>query len=155
MVKKHYQKEIKGKKTAKAYLANQPISVKYATEFCREIKGKKIEKMEKKAQDILDHKTFLPLRKYRKKVAHRKGNTESKTKTGRYPKKTMQVFLKLFDLVKANADYKGLDAENLIISHAFASIGFRRMKFQSKGRIAGRRRKSKSTHVEIAVIEGA
>ena len=48
MVKKTYQVQVQDeKKTAKAYLTNQRISIKYSTEMCREIKGKPLTKADK------------------------------------------------------------------------------------------------------------
>lgn len=154
MVKKEYQVKVKDeKKVAKAIAKNQAVSTKYATEMCREIKGKNLSKVEKRIQRIVDKQEFLPLRKYNKKVAHRKGETKSGVKSGRYPEKLCSMFLKLLETVKANADFKGLDSENLLIAHCFASHGFSRRSIQPKGHIAGKRRKRKSTHVEIIVTE--
>jgi len=154
MVKKNYQIQLQVEKNiAKAFLSNQRISLKFATELCREIKGKKLSKAERFLQDIMEHRAFLPLRVYRKKVAHRKGESKSFTKSGRYPERVCRVFLKLLDLVKANADFKGLDTESLGIVHAFASQGLKRYSFQPKGRITGKRRARKSAHIEVVVRE--
>ncbi len=146
--------EVKDEKTAaKAVAKNQHISTKYATEICREIKGKKLDRVEKRLQRIIDKKEFLPLRTYNRKVAHRKGESKSGVKSGRFPQKACKSFLKLLESVKANADFKGLDSENLIVAHCFASRGFGRRSVQPKGHIAGKRRRSKSTHVEVIVKE--
>ncbi len=154
MAKKNYQMQFSDeKKIAKAIAANQRISTKYATEMCREIKGKPLAKAVAMIQRIMEKKQYLPLRKYNKEVAHRKGAALSGTKSGRFPERCCKVFLKVLDSVKANADFKGLDAENLLIVHCFASYGFRRRSMQSKGRISGKTRKSKSTHLEIIVRE--
>lgn len=154
MVKKDYQIKLRSEKGfAKAIAKNQPVSTKYSTELCREIKGIRVVDAEAKINRILAMKDFLPLRKYRKKVAHRRGNSVSFTKTGRYPLKVCGVFLKLLESVKANADFKGLDSENLLIVHCFASRGFARTGMQPKGRIAGKRRWRKSTHIEVIVTE--
>ena len=153
MVKKEFQVEIGGSNTARAYIANANASTKYSTEMCREIKGKRIDKAIAFLNRVESQQDFLPLRKFNKKVAHRKGESKSGVKAGRYPEKTCKAFVKLLESVKANADFKGMDAENLLIVHAFASIGFRRRGLQSKGRIAGRRRMRKSTHIEVIVRE--
>jgi large subunit ribosomal protein L22 len=154
MVKKNYQVEVKDEKVlAKAVAKNQHISTKYATEICREIKGKRLASIEKKLQRIIEKKEFLPLRKYNKDVAHRKGESKSGVKSGRFPQKACRVFLKLLESVKANADFKGLDSENLMVAHCFASRGFGRRSVQPKGHIAGKRRRKKSTHVEVIVKE--
>lgn len=154
MVKKGYQVKVKNEKSiAKAIAKNQPVSTKYSTEMCREIKGKTISGVEKRLQRILAKQQFLPLRKYNKKVAHRKGASVSGVKSGRFPKRLCTVFLKLLLSVKANADFKGLDSENLLITDCFASRGFARRSMQPKGRIAGKRRRRKSTHIEIIARE--
>ena len=155
MAKKEYQKKMKKEtKIAKAIAANKPISVKYATEMCREIKGRPVDKVEKLLNRILLKEDYLPLKKYIKKVAHRKGDAKSGTKSGRYPIRVAKAFLELIQTAKANADFKGLDTESLLVYHAFASMGFRRHSSQPKGHIGGKRRRSKSTHIEIILIEG-
>lgn len=155
MAKRKYNCKIRDdKKIAKAILSNARCSLKYATEFARELKGMKVGRAEKFLENIIAKKEFLPLRRYNKKVAHRKGRSVSFTKSGRYPKNTAKIILKLIESVKANADYKGLNSENLMIMHFFASKGFSRISYQSKGQISGKRRKRKSTHLEIVVAEG-
>ncbi|RLG68634.1 MAG: 50S ribosomal protein L22 [Candidatus Iainarchaeum archaeon] len=154
MVKRNYQvQEINEKITAKAMLKNRPISLKYATEICREIKGKPVAKAEKFLNDIIEKKAYLPLKKYHKKVPHRKGKPISGQKAGKYPVNACKAFLELISYAKANAENKGLDPERLIIKHVFACQGYRRWSMQPKGRIAGKRRRKKSTHIEIVVQE--
>lgn len=143
------------KKIAKAFAANQPVSPKYSTEICREITGKTIKEAEAFLNRVIEHDTHLPLRKYRKKVAHRAGDAVSLTKAGRYPERACKAFLVLLKSVKANADYKGLDSENLRIIHAFASYGFQRMGHQIKGKMGGKMHNKKSTHLEVVVKEFA
>ncbi len=153
MVKKTYQAEIAGESTARAFTANSNISLKYATEICREIRGKPLNKAEAFLERVLAHEDFLPLKKFNRKVAHRKGESKSGVKSGRYPKKPCTAFISLLESVKSNADFKGLDTEKLLIVHTFASQGFSRYSFQPKGRIAGKRRKRKATHIEVIVRE--
>ncbi|MBN1940605.1 MAG: 50S ribosomal protein L22 [Candidatus Diapherotrites archaeon] len=153
MAKKEYQKELQGKNIAKAFATNQRISLKYSTELCREVKGQRIDKAEKYLQRIIEKKDFLPLRKYNKKVPHRRGEGKSNVKSGRYPKNVCKAFISLLNSVKANADFKGLDTDNLLIINAFASQGFSRTGHQPKGRIGGKRWKKKSTHLEIVARE--
>jgi large subunit ribosomal protein L22 len=153
MVKRAYQVQIDGKMFAKAMVKNKPVSTKYATELCREIKGMPLAKAEAYLKRIINQEDYLPLRKYRKKVAHRKGRAKSGVKSGRYPKKLAQIMLELLEQARNNAVNKGLDEDKLMIVHAFASYGFRRISHQPKGHIAGKVRKKKSTHIEIIVQE--
>ncbi len=138
---------------ARAISTNQPASVKYSLEISRCLKGKMLDERFQWLNNIIMGKTFLPLRTYHKKIPHRKGNSLEGTKAGRYPQRTCKVWLNLLQSVRANADVKGMDVKKLQIVHANASQGFQRIRNQSQGRISGKRRKSKSTHIEIVVRE--
>lgn len=154
MVKKEYQvQKLRPSKTAKAMMKNKPVSLKYSLEVISNIKGKTVKKSLAFLNRILNKEEFLPLRTYKKKVAHRKGDSKGMSTIGRYPIRTIKAFIELLETVRANADYKGLDSDNLLITHMFASQGFQRASFQSQGRIAGKRRKRKSVHLEIVVQE--
>ncbi|MCR4368429.1 MAG: 50S ribosomal protein L22 [archaeon] len=154
MVKKNYQvQKFRKAKTATAMMKNKPISLKYTNEIISNIKKGTVEKALGWLHRIENEEEFLPLRKYNKKVGHRKGESKGFSIIGRWPKRTVVVIIELLESVKANADYKGLDSENLFITHMFASQGFHKNSNQSQGRIAGKRRKRKSTHVEIVVQE--
>ncbi len=156
MVKKNYQEKAgKDDITAKAMAKNKPASLKYSTEICREIRGKPLAKAEAFLNRVVEGKEFLPLKRYNKKVAHRKGASVAGVKSGRFPVKTCKAFLELIANAKANAENKGLDTEKLLVRHCFASCGFRRNKAQPKGRVAGKRRRQKSVHLEIIVQEVA
>lgn len=152
MVKENYQAEISGTNVARAMFTNKRISTKYATELCREIRGKPVDKAIAFVKRIIAHEDFLPLRKYRLKVAHRKGNART-VPSGRFPEKVCNAFVELLESVKSNAANKGLNEDALIIRHVFASGGFHRKAMQSRGKIAGKVRKRKSTHLEVIVQE--
>jgi len=154
MAKNNYQATV-GKKsdTARAMLTNAPVSLKYSVEVCNQIKTMPVNKAIAFMQRIYNHEEFLPLRVYNSKVAHRKGDSRAGVKSGRYPEKVAQEFIKLFELVKANADNKGLDAEKLLIIHIYANAGINRFSYQSKGRIAGKARRRNATNIEVIVQE--
>ncbi|MEM4261612.1 MAG: 50S ribosomal protein L22 [Candidatus Diapherotrites archaeon] len=154
MVKKKIQnKAIATKKSAVAVLKNKPVSLKYVLEIIRTVKGKRVDKAIAFLNRVISLEEHLPLRVYNKKVPHKKGEAKSYVKSGRYPVRAAKAFIELLELAKANANNKGLDADNLIIVHAFASQGFRRIAYQPMGRIAGKRRKRKSCHMEVVVKE--
>ena len=154
MSNKNYQAEVgKESKTARAMMTNAPVSFKYSAEICRQIKSKPLNQAIDFMNRIIAHESFLPLTTYNKKVAHRKGDSREGVKSGRYPELTAKGFLQLFELAKNNADFKGLDAEKLIIIHAFAVMGVNRFSYQSKGRIAGKARRRNATNIEIIVQE--
>jgi len=154
MAKKNYQATVgKESKTAKAMTTNANISLKYSTEICNQLKGKNVDKVIAWLIRIVNHEEYLPLKRYHKKVAHRKGDSKEGVKSGRYPQKAIKAFLTLLNSVKSNADFKGLDEDKLTIIHAFASMGVARTTYQSKGKIGGKARRKSSTHIEIVVSE--
>lgn len=153
MVKKDYQVQVQKKGVAKAVMKNKPVSLKYSLEIISNIKGKRVDKALAYLNRIINKEEFLPLRKYNKKIGHRKGDSKGFTKIGRYPIRCLKAFVELLESVKANADYKGMDSDNLLITHMFASQGYKRVSYQRQGRISGKARESKSTHLEIIVTE--
>ena len=61
----------------------------------------------------------MPFKRHRKKLAHRRGAGGS----GRFPAKAARAILRVLENAEANATYKGLDAEKLMIVHASANKG--------------------------------
>ncbi|RLI76310.1 50S ribosomal protein L22 [Archaeoglobales archaeon] len=108
-------------KAAKAMGYEMPISFKHAVEICRAVKGKRINEAMKLLEDVVAMRKAVPFRKYKKKVAH-KGGLE-KWYAGRYPQKAAKAILKVLRNLEANAEYKGLEVENLRIIHAQAKKG--------------------------------
>jgi large subunit ribosomal protein L22 len=98
-----------------------PISFKHAVEICRELKGKKIEDAKKYLEEVVEMKRAVPFRKHKKKVAHKTGL--QKWYAGRYPQKAAKFILKVLRNLEANAEYKGLEMDRLVIIHAQAKKG--------------------------------
>jgi large subunit ribosomal protein L22 len=151
--KYNYQKKIIEDRCAKAYKTNQRISTKYSIEISNYLKNKPLSKAIKILDDIEHKRDYLPLVKFRKKVAHRKGRAKRGTPTGRWPVKCAKTIKSLLEEVKANAENKDLDTEKLRIIHMFANKGFTRTSLQPLGAIGGKMRKSKSTNIEVIVLE--
>lgn len=108
-------------KAAKAYARELRISPKYASELCRELRGRKLEDARAFLEDLMKMAKPLPLRRYKKGVAHRKGLR--KAYAGRYPVKAAKAVMKVLGSAESNAEYKGLDVEKLRIRHISANKG--------------------------------
>jgi len=108
-------------KAAKAMGYEMPISFKHAVEICRELRGKKIEEAKRILEDVIALRRPIPFKKYKKKVAHKSGL--HKWYAGRYPQKAARYILKVLKNLEANAEYKGLDIDKLVIVHAQAKKG--------------------------------
>lgn len=141
----------KKKKFAKAKIMNAKVSLKFATEMSRELKGLALEKALKFLENLKEKREFLPLRKYRKKVAHRKGESRSKVKSGRYPVKLAETLRKLLLSAKANALAQKMDEKKLFVAHIFASQGSGRPQVQPGGKYHIRYKKA--THIEAVLSE--
>jgi large subunit ribosomal protein L22 len=66
-------------------------------------------------------KRAVPFKNHKKKVSHKRGL--EKWYAGRYPQKAAKNILKVIRNLEANADYKGIEKERLIITHAQAKKG--------------------------------
>jgi ribosomal protein L22(archaeal)/L17(eukaryotic/archaeal) len=109
-------------KTAKALGRSLKISPKHAIEICNKIRGMKIEKAEAYLEDVIEMKTAVPFKRHNKKVGHRRGI--GGWPTGRYPVKAAKQILDILKNAEANAEYKGLDTENLKIMHISSHKGY-------------------------------
>lgn len=137
------EKKIKNENMAKAVLRDTSISTKMAVEVCSFIRNKRLEKAKDMLEKVVDKKQAVPIKRYNKGLAHKK-----KIGPGRYPIKVSKEILKLLDQVEANAQFKGLNTTDLVISHIKADKASTPWHYGRK-----RRRKMKRTHVEIIVKE--
>jgi len=115
------ENEIDPETTTKAMASELHISPKHAREVCRAVRGKKVEDAEAYLENVLDMKEAVPFKRYKKKVAHRRGL--KRWYAGRYPMKATDEILKLIRGAKSNAEYKGLDPEALRVWRAATKKG--------------------------------
>lgn len=106
---------------AKAMGVEVRISPKFSVEICNAIRGKNLEKARAFLEDVIQLRRAVPLKRYNKGVAHRKGL--KKTPAGRYPVKAASHILKVLKSAEANAEYNGMDKEKLYIRHISAQRG--------------------------------
>ncbi len=109
-------------KTAKALGRALKISPKHAVEICNKIRGMKVENAKNYLEDVIEMKKAVPFKKHNKKVGHRRGL--GGWPTGRYPVKAATQILDVIQNAEANAEYKGLDTENLKIMHISSHKGY-------------------------------
>ncbi len=119
-IKYSYQPEDETK-AAKAMGYEMPISFKHAVEICRELRGKKLVEAMKYLEEVIAMKRPVPFRRYKKKVPHRSGLNG--WYAGRYPQKAAKYILKVLKNLEANAEYKGLNKDELVITHIQAKMG--------------------------------
>lgn len=119
-IKYAYNEDIS--KKAKASGRSLKISPKHAVEICRTIRGMEIEVAKEFLEDVIEMKKPVPFKRHNKKVGHRKGLQG--WPTGRYPVKAASQILDVLINAEANAEYQGLDTENLKIEHISSHRGY-------------------------------
>ncbi|HET6398622.1 MAG TPA: 50S ribosomal protein L22 [Candidatus Thermoplasmatota archaeon] len=106
--------------TARAYGRDMPCSPKSGRNIAIHIQGMPV----KRAKDVLTKAINLeqpiPFRVRHRKIHHRRGEGFG---PGKYAVQTAKCMLKVLESAEANAEYKGLDKDRLVISHASAYQG--------------------------------
>ncbi len=105
-------------KTSKAMGKELHISRKHAHEIATAIKGMKLDSAQEFLENVVALKQAVPYKRYTRNIPHKKGMC-----TGRYPQKAAQEILKILKNAQSNATYKGLDAENMRITHVATKKG--------------------------------
>ena len=109
-------------KKARAMGKSLKISPKHCVEICRELRGMDVENAKNYLDEVISMKKAVPFKRHNKKVGHRKGLKN--WPSGRYPVKAANEILKILENAEANAEYIGMDNENLIIEHISSHRGF-------------------------------
>ncbi len=92
------------------------ISPKHAREICRTLRGMRASLAKTYLEDVVALKRCVPFKRYRRNVAHRHGLVG--WDAGRYPEKAAKAILVILENALANAEYKGLESDNMRIYHA-------------------------------------
>ncbi|MCC6023420.1 MAG: 50S ribosomal protein L22 [Thaumarchaeota archaeon] len=121
-------KELDETRVVKASLREIDVSPKWSREVCRAIVGLRIPEAKKLMEDVIAMRRMIPYRRYRKNRAH---HAETKG-AGGYPVKVAKHMLKLLESLEANADFKGLDPDEVVIIHAAAHKARRIRKFMPR-----------------------
>lgn len=120
-IKYAYNQEDKSK-TARAMGKSLKISPKHSVEICRALRGMKVENAKNYLDEVIAMKKPIPFKKHNKKVGHRKALEG--WPSGRYPVKAATQILNILKNAESNAEYKGMDTENLKIEHISSHRGF-------------------------------
>jgi large subunit ribosomal protein L22 len=109
-------------KTARAMGRSLKISPKHSVEICREIRGKYLDDAKNYLEQVIQKKKAVPFKRHNKKVGHRHGLEG--WDAGRYPVKAAREVLSVLESAEANAEYQGMDSENLKIVHISSHRGY-------------------------------
>ena len=107
-------------KTARAYGRDLDVSPKSGRNVARHIKGMPVARAKLFLEEVAAVKTPVPFTVRMRKIHHRRGTGFG---PGKYPVGVAKAFLKVLSSAEANAEYKGLDKERLVITHCTAYQG--------------------------------
>ncbi|UCH88991.1 MAG: 50S ribosomal protein L22 [Thermoplasmata archaeon] len=115
-----YSTKIDPENSARAIGYELRISPKHSVEICSKLRGMMLEDAKKYLEDVIALKKAIPFKRYKKYVGHRRGKGYG---PGRFPQRAAKEILRLLEHVEHNAEYGGLDTENIQIVHMSAYRG--------------------------------
>jgi len=154
MARIDYSLKIKGDTIARAKANELNMSPKHSIEIATFIRYQRVNDAIAYLNEVVALKKAIPFRRFNRNVAHKRG-LPGNWDAGRYPVKASKAYIRLLESAKKNAEYIGLDAENLEIIHALANRGRAQKAFfpRAMGRATPKVRES--VNLEIVVREVA
>src|SRR5512136_594849 len=154
MARIDYSNKTKGDNIARAKANELNMSPKHSIEIAGFINHQRVNDAIAYLNEVVKLKKAVPFRRFNRNVAHKRG-LPGNWDAGRYPVKASKAYIKVLESVKKNAEYLGLDAENLEIIHASANRGRAQKSFfpRAMGRATPKVRET--VNIEIVVREVA
>ena len=104
--------------SSRGRLYEQDVSLKDAVNVAHFLRGMNLQVAIDTLDLVIEKKKPVPYFRYLDSVSHKKA-----VGPGRYPIKTARAFMKLLANVESNAEFNGLNTDNLKIVHVAASKG--------------------------------
>jgi large subunit ribosomal protein L22 len=152
MARIDYSQKITGDNVAKAKANELNMSPKHSIEIATFIRHQRVNDAIAYLNDVVSLKKAIPFRRFNRNVAHKRG-LPGNWDAGRYPVKASKAYIRVLESVKKNAEYIGLDADNLEIIHVSANRGRAQKSFfpRAMGRATPKVRES--VNLEVVVRE--
>jgi large subunit ribosomal protein L22 len=148
MARKGFSTTFDPETTACARGKDMNCSPKASRNIAATIKGMRVGDAKTFLEEVIAKKTPVPYRYRYRKIKHRKGEGFG---PGAYPVKAATKALQILVNAENNAEYKGLDAEDLRIVHASAYVGqiFQGFRPRAQGRATAHN--EETTNLEIVL----
>lgn len=141
--------------TSKSRGSHLRVHFKHCREITHHIKGMNVTKALRFLDDVLAFKAVVPFVKYTGGICRKAQAKQSKApgSVGRWPVKATAVVKDLLSNAVANGETKGMDADNLFVSHAQCNRAppGRRRTYRAHGRIG--KYASQPAHIELILTE--
>merc|ERR1711934_959041 len=140
-------------KSAKAKGSNLRVHFKNTREAAQAIKKMPLNRATTYLKNVINMKEIIPFRRFMGGVGRHAQAKVHGTSQGRWPKKSAEFLLHLLKNAESNAEYKGLDADHLVIDHIQVNRAphMRRRTYRAHGRINPYM--SSPCHIEITLVE--
>jgi large subunit ribosomal protein L22 len=142
-----YQTET-GVSVARARGQDIPISPKKTYEVLNAIRGLPLERARSLLEDVVALRKAVPFRRYNQETAHKRG-----IGPGRYPKKVARTILQILQNAESNAEYEGLDTDQLVIRVASCARGTIRKASMPRAQGRATAWNEQTTNIEIVLGE--
>lgn len=151
MARIDFSNQLTGKDISRGRVNEAPISPKHAIEIASFIRGMKLDDATAYLQDVVALVKPIPFKRFNRNVAHKRGLVG--WDAGRYPQKASRVYIKLLNNVRKNAEYNGLEGDQLKIVHVSANRGIRRRSFMPRAMGRATPKDRQTVNIELIVRE--
>merc|ERR1712038_529356 len=140
-------------KAAKARGSNLRVHFKNTRETAQAIKKMPLNRANQYLKNVVNMKEIIPFRRFMGGVGRHAQAKVHGTSQGRWPKKSAEFLLHLLKNAESNAEYKGPDADHLVIDHIQVNRApkMRRRTYRAHGRINPYM--SSPCHIEVCLVE--
>lgn len=104
-------------KSCKARGSNLRVHFKNTRETAQAIKKMSLRRAQRYLKNVIVKKEIVPFRRFNGGVGRKAQAKAFGCTQGRWPKKSAEFLLQLLRNAESNADYKGLDADRLVVEH--------------------------------------
>merc|ERR1712066_789677 len=124
-------------KACKAMGVDLRVHFKNTYETAQAIKGMSLRSAQTYLEDVVEKKQCIPFRKFTGCIGRTPQAKAFKMSQGRWPVKSCKILIDLLKNAESNAEFKNLDADNLVIKHVQvdAAQQGRRRTYRAHGRI--------------------
>ncbi|PAA83634.1 hypothetical protein BOX15_Mlig006767g3, partial [Macrostomum lignano] len=140
-------------KCAKARGSYLRVHFKNTREAAGAVRGMPLKRAQRYLKNVIAKKEIVPFRRFMGGTGRHAQSKVWGTATGRWPKKSCEFLLQLLKNCESNAEFKGLDADHLVIDHIQVNRApkMRRRTYRAHGRIGPYM--SSPCHVEVILNE--
>jgi large subunit ribosomal protein L22 len=133
--------------TAKASGRDIPVKPKFAVNVAKALKGKTVKQARTFLENVVVMKEAVPFRVHKRQVKHRRGGIGP----GQYPVNVAAAMLRVLNDAAANAEYKGLDPDNMYVWHAAAHRAAPLPGFMPRAQGRATQWNKQCSHLEIVI----